>query len=752
MLYLKYSLLLIGLYVYSGLGLTLLICPAVFRKYRLFLSPIVGYCYLTLAAWWCYRFDLPGTDMYAPALLVPPFFLLYYALVRRRKKGEEETSRLLSLELSAALAVGVVGFLMISAPLIKTTSELTSMSLGNNDIGNYSAVSRYFKSFARSDVTGYLGQDERNKWLADEAVSGAYVSTAIAGSLFALETYQVQNMNTHVFFLFSILVFYALAREIFKYNHYPALGITALYGLNPIIYFTAYQVFEAQMLATALALCLILINVKAINDCRSFRDYYAYVPLAVLLNWGVIITYPHMFPFVYVPIVVYLSLICFFAKSSKTSINWALFLVVSLIAALALAPSRAPSLVSYFFLMANVDAGFFVATLSPECWYGITFCRLDGLPKALPLRLVLSVPLILIFAFGFVSAYRKDKKVFLLAAAATLPILAGYLLLSFLDRQADFMGEHDLIGGYKSYKLLSFFLPLILLGLSVAFRDVELPPKTRAGSVLGVILIVLVGCSAVSAYAGVKLMTESHRTVGKSLYDLKRIESNSRVQSINIFDSDWWDVMWEANFLLRKKLYFRVGTYYPSSSLDGDWNLRAINSAAFRSDDNLLTIIGFEKDDDVETIPVNESYVLEKVGAHGLLTVQFGEGWYESEGDHRWTGRKSAPAILILKCAVGNRVVDLHLKYRPMDSRNSFSVYLNENKIGDCAGQDCVIKGQVLKYKNILEFKSSLPPVLPGTIIPGNDDQRTLSYAFSAIEIRAVKPAAAAFSASPAQK
>ena len=43
-----FALLLFGL----GIGLVLLLVPGRFRRYSVVFAPVVGYCYLTLAAWY----------------------------------------------------------------------------------------------------------------------------------------------------------------------------------------------------------------------------------------------------------------------------------------------------------------------------------------------------------------------------------------------------------------------------------------------------------------------------------------------------------------------------------------------------------------------------------------------------------------------------------------------------------------------------------------------------------------------------
>ena len=65
-------------------------------------------------------------------------------------------------------------------------------------------------------------------------------------------------------------------------------------------------------------------------------------------------------------------------------------------------------------------------------------------------------------------------------------ILTGYIILSFIGRTD--VGW----GGYKSYKLLSFFLPLVLLSFMILFRNIKFTPEHRILYVLPLSFAVLI--------------------------------------------------------------------------------------------------------------------------------------------------------------------------------------------------------------------------------------------------------------------
>jgi hypothetical protein len=605
--FLLYSFLFILLYLFLGLGLTLLFCPESLRKHALFLAPMVGYCYLTLVGWYCYGLELRGTDAYALVIVFPPaIFLALALLVRRRQK--EQSARVLDSELIAPVGVSIFVLVVISSPWIVRDNSLTSMSLGNNDIADYASVSRYLKEFARSDTTGFLRQTRIFKWIADETVFGAFISTSLPSSLFSLQTYQVQNMAIHIFFLFSILIVYVLAREPFSYSHHAATSIAALYGLSRIMLYTIYHGYESQIIATGLALSILLLNLDFIKNCRKLADSYSYVILAVLFNWGMSVTYPHMLAFTYVPFVAYLLFISVYDRSWGLLRRWIPFVMATIIMVLMLSPHRANALVSQFVRLGGAKHGWYHPLITPAASYGLAWhpVKLDQPASADSFSTILSILATMIIALGFANAYSKNRRLFILAASSVFPVLIGYTMLAFMDRIETGWG------GYRSYKFLSFFLPQVLLGSLILFRNVEFTAENRILRPLPCLLIVLLMFNVYSCYRIVGEMSRYRKLVGKDMADLIRIESNPLVQSINIRGSDWWEIMWQTNFLMRKYLFFETTTYAGriASRLEGQWDLRRVTKTA--ADVPLPASFDGE-------ISVNSSYVLKRPERIGRL-------------------------------------------------------------------------------------------------------------------------------------
>lgn len=717
MAYLYYSVLTICLYVYLGLGLTTLFCTKELRKYTLFLSPLVGYCYLTLVGWYFYKLDIGGTDFYAKFILVIPTVILFFLLIKYKKKLLFWEVRIFNREFITVTLICIFGFLIVSLPLIINIDDLTSISMLNNDPANYALASRYLKDFSRAEEIGFFAEPGvRIKWLIEETVFGAFLSTSFIASMFSLEVYQVQSLSINIFFIFGIPIFYVIARDLFQYNYLGASVVTLIYALNPIIYYTIYQGFQSQIIAMSLSLCVFLLNIQAANSCQRFSDWYKYLRLCVLFNWGISLTYPHMLSLLYAPIITYISWNSFYTKYWKLFIRHSLFILVSLIIMSALSVDRLISLINYFLYTGGAETGWYMHFILPAQIFS-GFVR-----NAQITDILFSIPTSIFIIIGFAQAYKSNKKLLILAVSSVAIVIFGYIVLSLKNLQAS--GQ---LGGYKSYKLLSFFLPQVILACLIMFQKVQLTRKIKIQAIGLALIIVFESCHTFSLTAQV---TKDKLTVTPEMVKLKTIEAEPSINSINILaQEDMWKIMWTAYFLARKKIHIQTQTYYPASNLEGDWDLSIVeqkNPVAVAPVTSITKIVGF---DSSSVININSSYKLEK---SPVIRVSLGRGWYEPEGSYIWSGNGSNSSSIIINSRRDRELVDVHMNYSPLNPKNKIYIHFSGKKFLDCATNEyCQVqKLPLLKGDNTLEFVAAVPPEKPE-----NGDLRTLSYAFSSIEI-----------------
>lgn len=713
MRYACYSLLFALLYVLLGFGLTVLCAPERLKKHILLLAPLVGYCYLALVASLCYDVDLRGTDVYAPFVVAPPLVLLLYVVARRRQ--DLSLIRMRDPDVTAPLVIGIVTFVLISSPLIGRPEGPTTISIGNNDLAFYASAARYVKEFARSEPLGFIEQADPYVF---RLTFGSLLSTAVPSSLYSIELYKLQNVTIHVFFAFGAALLYALARRQFFYKVIPAAAISLMYGVSPIMWYTVYHGFQPQIIGTTLSLGLFLVHGMALETrADRLREYGRHSLVAAFLTWGTLVTYAHMLPLIYAMLICYSIPFAFRAESRISAAKWWIFLLAALFLNVLISPSRATAMVELAVSRAIKQSGWHVSFFTPGSIFGFTLDSPDFASQTGFIGLALSALLAGCVFLGIRDTAKNDRKLFLLCSSLLMAMILGYVLLAYPMERRQW-------GGYKSYKMISFFLPLFLLASLPVVRNIELRRNGFRAFPIA-LLVILLGGNAISCYYAGRWMRTAPNVVTADLADLKRVEENPLVESINVTGTRMWDMMWQIHFLLRKKLFFQTRTYYAATSLDGQWDLRATGQANI----DILHIASFEP---VETITINSSYVLERPYSSRVLRARFGAGWHESERTHRWTGPDSNTSSIVLDSTLDHLPIAVGASYWPLDPNNRLSIFLDGARVADCPdNRSCRADRIVLsKGNSILEFRCAIPPSMPA-----GADTRRVGYAFTSIEI-----------------
>jgi hypothetical protein len=730
------------LFLFIGLGLTILFSPKEWLKYTVFLSPLIGYCLLTLTGWVFYSLNFKGTDDYYYWILLIALLLLIGAIIKIWK--QRILTKLFSRELIIPLLIAIIVFLAIAFPSLRQP-ELTTMSLGNNDIASYALFSKIVKEIPKIDIPNTIDYAP-----FQEQTLGGFINTAFFCSVAKLDPYQVQMISLYVFFIISLLLTYILGREVFRYTSFASNVIILLYGLSSLLYYVIYNGFENQIIAVPLMLFIMLSNV-AVVMANKFRDALRYVPFLFLALWGLSLTYSHMFVIIYGLIIAYVLLSCWKNRKVTKLLNWAAINCIAALIIVCLSPQRLQMVISNTFTMSSVSAGWFMPWITPQKLYGITsflipdtnvslqLNQLSNLQNYIGITIIISIFLIVVIVSGFVKLFRQDKEKFLFSLSTFALIFLGAIMLSLLN----IVRTNEGFGGYNQFKLISFFLPLLLLSSFAVFGDITFNIRSRLlhaiksnheyvtikkNTVLFLIIAALVIANCLSAGISLYGIFKSAIAIPPDAVDLQIIRDNKEIKSINIpADSGaYWNIMWEAYFLFPKKLFFEQSTYYAATPLNGGWSLiRNVGK-------NTEKILSISPQNDSNTIPINSAYSL-KNNTIGL-SARFGKGWSDNQIDHRWT--ISDVASIIIDSASEKVRTNLTLKYWPLKKDNSLSIYLNGVKIMDCDNDNfCVIKELLLrKGENIIEFRAKLPAELPG-----NGDPRKLCYCFQSIAFEEIE-------------
>ncbi len=741
-----YSLLYYALFLFLGFGLTILFCPKELRKYTVFLSPIIGYCFLTLAGWYFYSLNFKGTDDYYYWILLISLLFLIAAIFKIWK--HRILRDLFDRSLIIPIVIAIVVFFIVALPALRQEYLIVTVS-GNNDVIFYTEASKILKEISKIDAPLIV-----DPHIIREGILGASLNTAFFCSVARLDPYQVQMISLYIFFIISLFLTYILAREVFKYASFAANIIILLYGLSSLLYFVIFNGFECQIIAVPLMLLIMLSNVAMIRT-NKFKDAIRYAPFLILSIWGISLTYSHMLVIIYGLIISYLLLSYWKNKDVTKLLNWVVINCIALVVLVCLSPQRPQMIITMTSTMSSVTAGWFIPWITPQKLYGITpfslpdptadsllhYNQLANFQNYIGITVVISVILLAVIVFGFIKLYRSDMENFLFSLSTFLLIFIGAIALSFMNISRTNEG----FGGYNQFKLISFFFPLLLLSSFPLLKDTTInmgsifqtPIKSnhhyigiRKNTLYLLVIAALVMSNSISAGATLYAALRPGKVIAipPDAINLQSVRNNEEIKSINIpaDPGSYWNIMWEAYFLFPKKLYFEESTYYAATPLKGEWSLiRNTGKGA----DGILSIL---HKSDSNTLQINSTYSLSK--SSPVFTLKFGEGWASYEPDKRWTA--SDVASVIVDSNEENIRTNLILRYVPLNNANSLSVYLNGIKIMDCDNNNfCAIKDLLLKKgENTIEFKAKLAAELPG-----NGDPRKLCYGFYTIQFEEVK-------------
>jgi hypothetical protein len=730
--FILYSLLFFALFLFLGLGLTVLFCPKEWLKYTIFLSPLIGYCLLTLAGWYFYILNFKGTDDYYYWILLLSLLLLIAAVFKIWK--QKILKKLFSRELIIPGLIAIFVFLAIAMPSLRQ-EKMTGLVISNNDIAQYAIDSKIVKELPKDDPHYSL-------YGVNEPIMGGDMNTAFFCSVVKLDPYQVQNIRLDIFFIIALLLTYILGREVFHYTSFASNVIILLVGLNSVLYYVVYNGFLNQITAMSLMLLIMLSNVAIIRANR-FKDAIRYLPFLFLALWCFSLTYAYMLFIIYGLITAYLLVSYWKNKKPATLLNWVAMNCIALAIILCLSPQRLQLIISNTIFFGTVVAGWPMPWINPQRLFGIGTYNYST-HDPLILTILAAVFLVVIIVSGFVKLHRSDKENLFFSSTTFLLILIGSLILSFLNITRGIGG----FGGYNQFKLISFFFPLILLTSFALFGDMTFDIRSfnirnwlthvikssrdylsiKRKTLYGIIIAGLVIANFLSAGITMYSTCKNSLVIPPDAIDLQAVRSNEEIKSINIPTDEsgtFWNIMWEAYFLFPKQLFIEEKTYYALSPLNGEWSLVRDKGGVT---ENVLSVL---PKTNPYTIQINSTYALIK-GAPGL-SAKFGEGWADNEGTHRWTIADTAS--IIINSSSDNIYINLALVYSPLNKDNSLSIYLSGNKIKDCdSNSSCFIKDLPLKKgENVIEFKAKLPPELPG-----NGDPRTLVYSFQLIQFEEV--------------
>jgi len=582
--FLYYSVLIFIFYIYSGFGLTFLLAPQKMEKYVIFFSPFIGLSYLSWSAWFFYNFTPWGSNYYAYWILIPPIAFLILAILLK-PQIHLKFVHLVNRKNIAILVLSLIIFLVISMPyLVRFNGNLSNtITLGSGDIVSYAACSKYITLSSLINPNQNINEIVINQHflpLIEINNFGAYISTAIPSSLLSLETYQTQNLVIYLFFVFLLPFIFLISYEIFHYNYQISIIITLLCGLNFHLLYVIYQGFFGQIIGMGYFYCIFFLIIYALHNNQDFSSLKSYIPLSAFLFFGLMITYSFLIPVFVCPFLIYLLYSIFKKKSFAPKWDIFKFLTLTGLATFILFPTIFPARIESFFTYTSINAGWDMPLIFPHWIFGLVgntiliqnFYYTTNLDFSI--LILLSIPIISLVLFSVKKIYLQDRRLFSLAITYLFFIITAYLYFIINGMYTPGISGD----GYKSFKFLTYFIPLILIiGLSY-FNDCKITQLKSSGTKKQIFLIAIILCIlSVNIWSAAEIAKNNYDnsiSISENVLDLQKINAMNDIDSVNILEPPWLNQMWTYYFLFSdKKIYLKYTSYFSKTPLNGQWDL-----------------------------------------------------------------------------------------------------------------------------------------------------------------------------------
>ncbi len=600
--------------LFWGAGLAMLAMPRPWRNFWPVLMAPAGMALQSLVVWIGAHTPLAGTRHYAwPAELIPVALIIL---------GRRRTRRAGARGLAAFAGLGAVMAALLAVlvrPLTLAASGLTTVSLGSCDAADYAGGARVLMDFAHSDRGGFLGLKEVVQvmsvdnffdfWLRlNHFTPSALI--ALNGTIFDCAPEELTGLLTVVALVGAVPVVFWMARALFGYGTALSLGIAALFGLSPLMWYAVYEVAIGQLLAAPAIALLTWAGVALWRGRLGLRRAVEFGGVLAIGYTLVLGSYNFIIVVCFVPALAFAGEQALRTRCWSRLARWAFAMAAPLGLVVLIQAERVAGLIERFLLFRTYDFGWRIPGLTPEGWVGMV-AGPSLAPWPAPwhglFAAVVAVAMVAALATG---ATRRDRRV-LLVLACTVPVLMGY---AFLLWHGAHFGTN---ASYDAYKLFSVFFPVLLPAFAYAVAGRRTAVLARLGAAALILLVVAINLVAADRFA--VAVRSGPLVVDRDMQGLRQIEAMPEVASLNLRVPEMWPRLWANGFLLRKPHYFPTHTYEGrrNAPMRGEWDLNG----------GLISVVL----PDQASKRLNAQYSLVRVGSPYYLRMTFGDGWYETE-------------------------------------------------------------------------------------------------------------------------
>ena len=433
-----------------------------------------------------------------------------------------------------------------------------------------------------------------------------------------------------------------------------------------------------------------------------------------LLMIGLMLSYPHMLPFVGGVAFVWRIFGGLQSRSWAWLTGWFLRCITGGMICGLIIPNRILAFYVWIKQAASDQSGWTIRVLWPDHLLGLIGTQMDRVHVALPqtnirIAVLVSVAVFLLYRLFFCS--KKGRTQLISAMAGLSVIYACALYFAFTD-------GGEIFGSYKAFKLLSYFGALWVIIVAASWIVIW---KNGTG---GRICAALFLAGYVTAWGagivaivrgdglGNHLTSESEKLIA--------LDREGGFPSVNIVTENYWVSMWLTYFFLDKQVYPAYRTYYPPASLNGQ-----VSFAGGIGDGSNLVII--KGDASLKT-----AFNLDYFPVTRRITCHLGQGWHGPENEHEWMGANGREAEIVIFAFGELREITAVIHLLPFLQANTYSAQWNNIQVAtDVTADTFTLQlGNVKPGRNVLRLISKLPPKAPG-----HGDPRPICFGLRRLEL-----------------
>ena len=705
--------------IFWGLGAAMLLSPRRWRRFwPVWIAP-AGLALQSMVVWAGAHTNLAGTDAYGRWALLLPLALLLWA---GRRQGWQ---RLRDLRRFTGLGVVMAGCLvLLTLPVSRTSSQLTTVSIGSCDAADYAAGARVFKEFASDERGGFIGHEEVVRvgsvdnfydfWLKLNHFTPSALM-ALNGSILGLEPWQITSVLTLLLVVLTLPQVFWLGRAGFGFGDRAALWLAFIYGISPICWYAAYHVATAQILAAMGIALLTWCGLRLWRDRQGGWHYAGLLFTAYALLWG---AYNFIIIVCLVPAVACVGGWALAARQMHRLWPWLWRMLGPLTLAGVFFYSRVIGVAERFLIFQQTDFGWQIPPLMPEGWLGLV-ADTSLEPWQGPWAWIMSAVVLVLLTAGWIRHLSQDGRFAWQLVACLAPVMLGYGFLVWRGWRLDNNASYD------AYKLFAVFYPVLLAALCPWLRWIKEGQFWRRTAIAMMAVVTIGNVHSMGGFA--TRMGQAPLMVEPSLKEVQEVEALPHVTSLNMMVPDLWARLWANTLLLRKPQYFQTHSY------EGRYN------APMRGEWDLMGSLVQLKLPDADSIRINHRFSVIRTASPYFLRARLGRGWYDLEllrslQTTRWRWNQGHAGLELDNPHQRPLRVALHITGRSLVKRD-LQVWLGSEHVGT------VMMGEIRHEVSVpafsippgrvsLDFRSEVPPVMVG-----EGDSRQLGFAVYGIVV-----------------